>query len=136
MRLTRDIWEQRNYWFQNKLVDPLFAVNDKRAEAFGISKDSSEVLFARKNFSDYTSWFIAIPPADPGIWRYIFSEAHAHEYDSTKDVHYSGGSILTIHTADGGDRAIVLKNGKKIELQLPANSTTLLDAETGENLMR
>jgi hypothetical protein len=116
-------------------IDPLFVVNDRSVETLGTLKDTSAVLFARKKLTRHTSWFMAIPSNDPAIWRYIFQQAGAHVYETNGDVIYTGGGVLSIHTATGGDRTIVLKNGKKLVMKLVPNSTVVLDSETGEKLM-
>ena len=118
----------------NYVVSPLFSVLDKNAISLATLQNNSAVLFAKKVLPVYTSWFMSLPVGNPDIWRYIFSQAGAHIYTDKKDIVYSGGGILTIHTAAGGEREINLKNGKKIKFQLAPNSTILLDSDNGEIL--
>lgn len=133
--VNKEVANNRSYHVQGKAVNPLFAVTDKDAVSLGTLKDSSATLFARKNFPHHTAWFIALPPSDPAIWRYLMQQAGAHIYDDSEDIHYSGGGILSIHTAAGGKRQVTLKNGKKIELPLSPNTTILIEPLTGEILM-
>jgi hypothetical protein len=125
-----------NYTISNHTVNPLFVVTDKKTLAMGGLKDSAAVTFARKNFTNHTSWFMSLPSGSPELWRYIFKEAGANIYDGDGDIFYSGRGILSIHTLQGGDRKIKLQNGKSINFTLSPNSTTLLDAQTGEIIMR
>jgi hypothetical protein len=119
----------------NSDVNPLFSVKDRAATTLGTSKDSPAVLFARKTFSDHTSWFMSLPSGDPNLWRFIFQNTEAHIYELNGDVVYSGGGMLTIHTAQGGARRIFLKNGRFLDLKISPNSTTVLDTQTGRKLM-
>jgi len=119
----------------NNAVNPLFSVNDKGATTLGISKDSTAVLFARKAFSDHISWFMSLPSVDPKVWRFIFQNTGAHIYETSGDVIYSGGGILTLHSASGGERNILLKNGTTLNMRIAPNSTTLLDTKSGSKLM-
>jgi len=124
-----------NFNISNHAVNPLFVVSDKNAHALGNLKDTTAVAFARKNFSNHTSWFMSLPSGSAELWRYIFREAGANIYDANGDIFYSGRGILSIHTLQGGDRKIKLSNGKIITLALSPNSTTLLDVQTGEIIM-
>jgi hypothetical protein len=119
----------------NDRIDPLFVITDRSAETLGTLRDTTAVLLARKKLAKYTSWFMAIPSNDPALWRYIFQQGGAHVYETNGDVIYTGGGILTIHTATGGDRTITLKNGRKVTMKLASNSTTILDPETGVILL-
>ncbi|MEP6949647.1 MAG: hypothetical protein ABI863_10255, partial [Ginsengibacter sp.] len=107
-----------SYSVWNNAVNPFFIVSDKNAVSLGRLKDSAGVAFAKKDFRDHTSWFMALPSASSGLWRYIFQEAHANIYDRDEDIFYSGHGILSIHTLKGGERNIKLKNGKSIQLIL------------------
>ncbi|MCU0355888.1 MAG: hypothetical protein MUD08_19500, partial [Cytophagales bacterium] len=84
----------------------------------------------------HTAWFISLPPDSPVLWRYIFKKTGAHLYNDSGDIFYSGSRVLTVHTKEGGPRTVQLKNGKTISLTLPPFSTTLLNTENGEVMMR
>ena len=49
---------------------------------------------------------------------------------------YSGNGILTVHTKDGGNCQLTLRNGKPITLTLAPRYTVLLDSKTGEILLQ
>jgi len=115
---------------------PLFKVNDKNARPYGYFKSNNNTAFAKKRLNDHTSWYIAVPPTDPGLMRYIFECSGAHIYHNTSDIIYSGNGIITYHTKNGGKRLLKLKNGKAITLDLPKQPTTvLIDSETGEEIV-
>lgn len=62
-----------------------------------------------------------------------FSEYH------TKRVFYlflTIHNILSVHSVKGGEKTIHLKNGKSVRLHLSPISTTLLNPETGEVILR
>lgn len=115
-------------------VDPLLAVDDPEAISYGTISGTSFSGFACKKHPGYTSWFLALPPDQPTIWTYIFEQTGAHIYNRSGDIFYSGGGVLSVHTAKGGQSNIRLKNGKEVKLQLPENSTTLIDPASGEIL--
>jgi hypothetical protein len=48
---------------------------------------------------------------------------------------HAGGGILCVHTARGGDRDLLLKNGKRLRVQLAPRSTSIYDAESGAVLI-
>jgi hypothetical protein len=134
--INNEIIGDYSFSIWNNVVNPLFIVTDKKSILLGTLKDTSAVAFARKTFSDHTSWFISLPPANASLWRYIFQQAGAHIYNNSGDVFYSGGGILTVHTASGGEREILLRSGKRINLRLPKNSTTLIDPGIAEVVMQ
>jgi len=134
--VNNNILPNYNFSVWNNAVNPMFVVTDNKAEALGRLKDSAATAFAKKSFGNYTSWFIALPPANPALWRYIFKQAGANIYDEEGDIFYSGRGILSVHTAKGGARNIRLANGKNISLTLPANSTTLVDSNSGEVVLQ
>lgn len=116
----------------NRKVEPLFAVQDPDATALGVIEGSDSVGLARKKFEHHTAWYASVPLRGHELLRYILREAGAHIYSDGGDVVHVGNGILCVETAEGGPRTLRLRNGKQIKLDLPANSTTVLDAETGE----
>ncbi|MGL6267662.1 MAG: hypothetical protein ACRC2O_07030, partial [Chitinophagaceae bacterium] len=128
----------QNYSFSvwGNTVNPLFIVEDKDVTTLGTVSGTSHTAFARKDLKDYVSWFINLPPANTAFWEYIFKKSGAHIYNNSGDIFYSGGGILTVHSATGGDRTIQLKNGKIIQIVIGANSTTLLNPESGEVILK
>ena len=78
---------------------------------------------------------IAKPPLTTEEWRKIFAEAGAHLYLDQGEIIHAGGGLILIHTKAGGRRRLTIRTGKTIELDLPAKSSWLFDAATGERLL-
>jgi hypothetical protein len=116
-------------------LNPLLVIDDPAAVPLGRIKGSTHVALARKQLDGSTSWFSSVPIGDWRLLGALLRQAGAHLYDDQGDVLYAGGGVLTVHTVTGGQRVLVLRNGKRIETNLPPRSTTLLDAETGEDLL-
>jgi len=117
-------------------AQPLFAIKDESAIAVGYFKDSNDVALAYKNLGDCTSWYCSLPLRNGDLMREIFRRSGAHIYNDKGDVIYTGGGLLCVHTRTGGKRDISLRNGKIIEVELPANSTTLFDNDTGRIVLK
>ncbi|CAA9238452.1 MAG: hypothetical protein AVDCRST_MAG95-1318 [uncultured Adhaeribacter sp.] len=128
--------KEYRYNINNKAVNPLLVVQDKGATTLGTIAGTNHTGFARKAQKQYTSWYLALPPAQPALWRSIFRAAGAHIYNDSGDIFYNGSGLLVLHTANGGNRKILLKNGKEVTVALQANSTTVLEAQTGRILLQ
>jgi hypothetical protein len=118
-----------------KPFSPFFVVKDKATTSLGVLEGSNQVVFARRDLGSHTSWFCSLPPTDDELLGHIFREAGAHIYLPPGDVIHAGGGIVCIHTAQGGERELVMRNGRRLRLQLQPRSTSLYDAETGEALL-
>ena len=117
----------------NNMVEPLFVVDkDANAVSYGHIEKTDASGFAVKKMKDHISWFLSLPVADKEVWRFLFKQSNIHIYEAAGDVLYGGNGILSIHTLQGGKRQIELKNGKRITIALAPNSTTVLNAYTGE----
>jgi len=115
-------------------IEPLFAVRDETVTAFGKLVGSEHVGLARKRLANHTAWFCSVPLREPGLLRALLREAGAHIYSVDGDVIYAGSGLLTVHSATGGQRVLTLRNGRKVEVKLPAPCTAVFDAESGEQL--
>jgi hypothetical protein len=134
--ITREGEKEYRYSVQNKAVNPLLVVQDNRAATLGVIAGTDYTAFARKEQKQYTSWYLSLPSAEPALWRSIFSTAGAHIYNVSGDIFYAGSGLLVVHTATGGNRTIRLKNGQDVNVTLQANSTTVLEAQTGKILLQ
>ncbi len=114
---------------------PVFAVQDGEAVALGQFTGTGHVALAEKKLAHSTAWFCALPLRNPALMRAIFRQGCAHVFDDGDDAICSGGGVLCVHTAQGGRRKIVLRNGTVVETTLPPRSTTLFDNATGELLL-
>lgn len=88
----------------------------------------------RKTERGVRSYF-AVPPGDSEILHALGKETGCHAWNAPGDTTLQGRGLLIIHSKEGGKRAIQLPNGKSIDLDLPAPTTTVLDSETGEVLL-
>ncbi len=134
--ILNEIVKDYTFSIWGNTVNPLFIVEDKEAISLGTVSGTSYTAFARKDQKDHVSWFINIPPAKTELWQYIFNKAGAHIYGNVGDIFYSGGGILSVHSAKGGIRPIRLKNGKVVEISTGANATVLLNAQSGEVILK
>ncbi|BDC51696.1 hypothetical protein F183_A40110 [Bryobacterales bacterium F-183] len=77
--------------------------------------------------------FRAVTAAD---LRKACDEAGAHLYtDREGDVVHAGGGLVLIHTKDGGPRRLKFRSGRQVEVTLPAKSSWIFDAVSGERLL-
>lgn len=115
---------------------PLFAVEDPGAEIAGIYTETGKAAIARKSFGDHVAWYVGLPGKDPEPLRTILRLSGAHIYSRKGDIVYDGGGVLVVHTMEGGNRRIALKNGKEITIDAGEGPATLvLDSATGERLL-
>ncbi len=128
----------RNYTFSvwDSVISPLFIVKDKEAQSMGTVNGTNQVGFAKKQLDSCTTWFLSLPPSNPELWRYIFKTAGAHIYHEGEAIFYGGNGTLTIHTKTGGTKTITLKNGNKITIDLAPNSTSVINPENGDFLLK
>ncbi|HTE33062.1 MAG TPA: hypothetical protein VK666_21915 [Chryseolinea sp.] len=138
LTITVDSTIVKNYTFSvfNAKVTPMFIVNDAKTQTLGLITGTKQVGFAKKKLKESTAWFISLPPDNPKLWQYIFKDAGAHVYNESEDIIYGGNGTLTVHTKEGGSKTIRLRNGKNISLDLAPFSTTILDPNTGEILLK
>jgi hypothetical protein len=116
--------------------EPLIQVCDPDFEVLGTYQHSGRPAFGCKNLDSYTAWYIGVPPTAPELFRCIYRRAGVHLYTEEKDVVYAGSGIVALHTRDGGDKTIALRNGKIVRLALPAGPATVaVDAESGQLLL-
>jgi hypothetical protein len=118
-------------------IAPLFAVDDPAAEPLATFAATGEVAIASKAAEGHTAWFVSLPSRDPHVMRMILRRTPAHRYTRDyDDVIYAGGGVVVLHTAEGGERTVTLRNGRAVELTMPPGpATLLLDAETGALLL-
>jgi len=116
---------------------PAVIIKDATSTAIGwLANYKNEVVIAKKQFPTHTSIFAGFPLQKTDLFRAIFKEAGCHIYNDKNDFTYANAGLIMIHTTGGGARTIRLKNGKILNMILPKASTTLLNAETGEILLK
>ncbi len=117
-------------------VQPMVTIAGENAEVLATLKNGGQIVAARKNMNDYTSVYSTLPIHETDFFREIFRQAGCHVYNEANDFTYANSGLIMIHTKDGGERKIELNNGKSLNLKIPAYSTWLLDAETGDILLK
>lgn len=130
-----NITKQNRFTVFNKKIDPLFIADDKAIVLEKLDSIGGAAM-VKKQQPGFTSWYMSIPPADIDLWRYVFKESGVHIYETGNDVLYAGNGVLSIHTLIGGERKIVLKNGKEITIVLQPDSTTVLNSVSGEIILK
>lgn len=128
---------QRNraeYSFEGE-VQPLATLAGEVPEVLATLKNGGQIVAARNKLKDHTSVYSTLPIHETGFFREIFRNAGCHIYNEANDFTYAKSGLLMIHTKDGGEIKISLKNGKLLQLEIPPYSTWLLDAETGDLLL-
>lgn len=112
-------------------VDPMVTITDKDAETLGTLKNSGEVIVGRKGMGEYTSVFATLPLHNSDVFRYLLAQAGCHVYNADNDFTYANSRYVMVHTKEGGNKQIVLRNGKQLLLDMPKASTWLFDALDG-----
>jgi hypothetical protein len=117
-------------------IAPTFVVDDKEVDVAGVYVETGQAAIARKVFGDHTAWYLALPGTGVEPMRTILQRSGAHVYSHQGDIVYDGGGVLVVHTRNGGEHRILLKNGQECTFRLGEGSTTLvLDSATGERLI-
>ena len=114
-----------------KQFDPMFAIDDVEAEPLAYYEKSGACAAARKG----NQWYFSLPKITVSIARKIFQSAGVHCYCDSGDPVLAGTGLVAINVPSGGERKIVLKNGKVVSCVLPPFTTAVFDAETGERLL-
>lgn len=128
-----------NYSFttgKNMVTDPVLVVNDARATPLGRVKSHEAVAFASVTLKESTSWFLSLPYDNTRLWTYMLKQSGAHVYPSEEAIIYGADGIISIHTGKGGVTKVTLKNGVPVVLNMPPNSTWLINDTTGEAIHR
>jgi hypothetical protein len=110
----------------------MVTITDQKSEVLARLKNGGQTIAARKSFKDYTSVYSSLPIHETDFFRELFRKAGCFIYSEANDFTYVNSGLLMIHTKDGGERKIQLKNGMTLNLSIPPYSTWLIDAESGE----
>lgn len=118
------------------VVDPLLAITDKKAQVIGKLLGTDQTIVAVKKFKNYTSIYSSLPLHGTDVYRRLLREAGCHVYNTNGEFLYAHSGLLLLHSRFGGKRTIHLRNDKTVELTMPSRSTWILDANTGEVLIK
>lgn len=124
------------YTVHDRPFHPVFAVADPLATTWGTFPATGQTAIAHKVFDTHTAWFVSLPSKTLQPLQFILQSAGAHVYGEGDAVFYAGGGILVMHTLLGGRQFLHLRNGRKIQVDLPEGpSTVLINSQTGDILM-
>ncbi len=112
-------------------IDPVWRIADPEAKPLASFQKSAGVAIARKDFSDYSMVYSAVPLHGAKVFRSLLHQAGCQLMNATPDVVYASDDLILLHTGTGGPKVLTLKNGKVLELDLPKIGTRLLDSGTG-----
>jgi hypothetical protein len=117
-------------------VEPMVVVQDAQAQPLATRQGSGEVVVAQKSFPNFRSVVCALPLNGSDGFRQILRQAGCHVYNEQNDFTYAHSGLLLLHTASGGERVLRLRSGREVKLTLERGATLLLDAQTGEVVLR
>jgi hypothetical protein len=103
--------------------------------ALGFYAETKDISFGVKKLSDSTSIYCGIPIHDPALLRAIFQQSGVHIYNDSGDVLEVDSNYLAIHTLSGGERRLLLRGGKSVDVHLLPNSTEFYDAVEGHAVL-
>jgi hypothetical protein len=117
-------------------VNPMVVISDRNAEILAHLKNTNQTIVARKTFKNYVSVYSSLPLHNTDFFRKLLKDAGCHVYNENNDYTYANSGLIMIHTKEGGQRSILLRNGKEISLNILPFSTLLIDAESGNVLLK
>lgn len=133
--ITNREYGSGKFKLQDKLA-PLPVVSDGDAAVIGKFSNIDRVALAFKKEGQASVYYSSLPWQNPQMLRTIFRKAGAHIYSDSNDSFFAGAGLLGISTRNGGERSILLRNGKAIQFKMDPNSTTVMDSETGEIVLK
>lgn len=118
-------------------VDPLLTITDANVQSLGyLAGQPSRIMIGRKTFKNHTCVYSTLPLHGTSVYRKLLEKAGCHVYNNSGEFMYASSGLILLHTKNGGLRHINLRNGKDISVQLPPMSTWIMDATTGEILLK
>jgi len=114
---------------------PILVWKGSDGEVLARCSRSGACIAARRQFDDHTAVVVSLPIAEPAFYRWVLRSGNAHVWETSGDPLFGGYGAVALHTRPGGERRLRLKDGCEILHQLPAESTSLFDATTGEVLL-
>ncbi len=130
-----------------RVVDgPLFYIHDPDAEIIGYCDVRGRLLASAGFKKDGNSWILfSAGPLHEQMLREFFRRSAVHIYNSGKDVTFVNSRFAAIHTKTGGRKSLVFPhllkevkmlypeqrilntNGNRVDFQLPAKRTAILE---------
>ncbi|MBE5770887.1 MAG: hypothetical protein E7336_05915 [Clostridiales bacterium] len=114
-----------------QIISPCFKVTDTAAHPLAYYEKSGACCAARKE----NIWYFALPTLSQDWARAIFKEAGCHIYGENGDAIFADQDMMMINTYSGCWQEITLRNGKTFLCDLPAMTTAVYNAQTGERYL-
>jgi len=89
-------------------VGPVFFADDPSARVLGRLRDGGEPAFVVREHAGWRSVYLSMLNFGPALLRNLARFAGAHVWCETDDVIYANRSMLCLHTASAGRKAIAL----------------------------
>jgi len=99
------------FWGTNSRLGPVFHLEDPEAQVLGqvvYSQGRCRPGFGVKEFSDWTSVYVAAPNIPAPVLRGVARYAGVHLYSEAGDALYATPQLLGVHTVGGGERTFKL----------------------------
>ncbi|MBC7850533.1 MAG: hypothetical protein H7Y31_12405 [Chitinophagaceae bacterium] len=121
----------------NRPVHPLMVIEDSATTPLGFLAGTDKVVIASRKFANHSVVYGSLPIHDPQFYKEILRNAGVHIYNEVNsETTVAKDGLIWIYTLEGGKRTIRLRNGKTFDVELPAYSTTLFDADTGAKIFK
>jgi hypothetical protein len=98
-------------------------------------RENKKPAIASRKLNHCTSWLCSLPLSNEKFMSYIFKNAGCHMYSNDNDVIHSGNGLLVLHTKTGGEKKILLKNGKQHLIKAKSNSTIFMDSNKEKEIV-
>ena len=89
-------------------LDPLFAVDDPKAETLGVYRDNGRVALADKQVGRSRTVFCGSHLLPPDLLRNIARAAGVHIYGDADDVLHANDRFVLLHTSTAGEKTVRL----------------------------
>jgi hypothetical protein len=117
-------------------LNPLFEIVDGKAQTLAQIPATKQVVVAKKELKNYKSVLCTLTLNEFAVFRTIFEQAGCHIYNSQDNFVYANSGLLLVHSAVAGEKKIVLKNGKILNINIERAGNILINTDTGEVLMK
>jgi hypothetical protein len=94
------------------------------------------VMMAQKNLATHTCIYSTLPILGTSVYRSLFRQAGCHIYAPLDEVVWANSQVVMVHTKDTGKHVVSLRDGTKVEIELECPATAVLDAVSGEVLLK
>lgn len=109
-------------------VNPFFVASDTTVTALGYLAGSATPVLVRKQFPKHQSVYSAVPLHGSAVFRRLFREAGCAVLNERNDFTFDTGRLFLLHSDENGSRILNLASGKRIDLEIDAPQTLLLDS--------